>query len=66
MPSGGGWTEQILHTFTSVPDGGGPYGGVIFDSGGNLYGTTSSGGILNSNCFYVGDPGCGVVYEISP
>jgi len=65
-PSEGGWTEQVLHTFTSSPDGATPYGGVVFDSSGNLYGTTSFGGILNSNCFYAGDPGCGVVYEISP
>jgi len=65
-PSGGVWTEQVLHAFTSVPDGATPYGGVIFDSVGNLYGDTSFGGMLNSNCDYVGEPGCGIVYEISP
>ena len=40
---GGGWTERVLHTF----GGSGrdfPYGGLIFDGAGNLYGTTSMGG----------------------
>ena len=41
VPSGGGWTENILHNF---PDDGSqgadPVGGLIFDSSGNLYGTT--------------------------
>jgi uncharacterized repeat protein (TIGR03803 family) len=45
-PSAGGtWTETILYSFavTSV-DGGEPAGGLIFDSAGNLYGTTTVGG----------------------
>jgi len=62
-PSGGEWTEQVLHDFTFSPDGAMPYGGVISDSSGNLYGTTIYGGDLNSNC---SNAGCGVVYEISP
>jgi uncharacterized repeat protein (TIGR03803 family) len=41
-PSGGGWNETVLHSLTGV--GGqdrtaGPYGGLIFDSKGNLFGT---------------------------
>ena len=39
--------ETILHTFTGQqPDGDGaePYGGVVFDTHGNLYGTTLTGG----------------------
>jgi len=43
-PSGGGWTESVLHSFSGSPDGAGPYGGVIRDNAGNLYGTTESGG----------------------
>jgi uncharacterized repeat protein (TIGR03803 family) len=41
---GGGWTKTIVHTFLGGKDGGNPYGGVIFDSDGNLYGTTSAAG----------------------
>ncbi|HUI83088.1 MAG TPA: choice-of-anchor tandem repeat GloVer-containing protein [Candidatus Binatia bacterium] len=35
-----GWTENVLHTFSGQGDGYNPYGGMILDSGGNLYGTT--------------------------
>jgi uncharacterized repeat protein (TIGR03803 family) len=48
--------ETILHDFTGGADGGGPLGNLVFDSSGNLYGTTSTGG--NSTCQ------CGVVYKI--
>jgi hypothetical protein len=41
--SGGGWTESVLWNFTGGNDGAGPLSGVIFDSVGNLYGTTSGG-----------------------
>ena len=43
IPSGGGWTESVVHGF-SGSDGLLPYGGAIFDSAGNLYGTTQEGG----------------------
>lgn len=36
---GGGWKYSIIHNFNSG-GGGGPFGGVVFDSLGNLYGTT--------------------------
>ncbi len=38
--SGGGWTESVIWSFTGGSDGANPFGGVIFDSAGNLYGTT--------------------------
>jgi uncharacterized repeat protein (TIGR03803 family) len=54
--SGGGWSRTIFYSLQGPPtDGNGPNGGVVFDSSGNLYGTTFSGG-----------SGCGVVYEITP
>lgn len=39
-----GWSLQTLYAFTYNTDGSTPYGGVIFDSSGNLYGTTATGG----------------------
>jgi uncharacterized repeat protein (TIGR03803 family) len=39
-PSGGGWTEQVIHYFQQS-DGGDPYAGLILDAAGNLYGATS-------------------------
>ena len=35
----------ILHSFAASPDGNGPVAGLVMDSAGNLYGTTSSGGV---------------------
>jgi uncharacterized repeat protein (TIGR03803 family) len=56
----GGWKETVLYSFCSAPnctDGFFPnYSGVVFDSSGNLYGTTSYGGANAS----------GVVFELSP
>ncbi|MGB8885888.1 MAG: choice-of-anchor tandem repeat GloVer-containing protein [Candidatus Korobacteraceae bacterium] len=53
---GGGWTETVLHSFNSPGDGYYPYAGLTFDSHGNLYGTTSQGGIH----------GFGTVFELTP
>jgi uncharacterized repeat protein (TIGR03803 family) len=46
----------ILHTFTGGADGGWPYGGVILDSSGNLYGTASDGGSVGAGVVYMLDP----------
>lgn len=54
-------TLTALHTFTDGSDGAYPYGSLIFDKKGNLYGTASVGG--NLNCGISG--GCGTVFEIS-
>jgi uncharacterized repeat protein (TIGR03803 family) len=45
-PSGGSWTETILHSFNSV-DGCLPYGPVMVNAAGNLFGTTSACGTYN-------------------
>jgi len=42
-PLSGDWTETVLYSFDG-PDGANPYGGVILDAAGNLYGTTYDGG----------------------
>lgn len=51
----GGWTESVINTFSGA-DGAGPLSGVIFDSKGNLYGATFSGGSI----------GAGVIFELTP
>ena len=60
--SGGGWRETIIHSFTGGADGSDPYGGLIFDSLGNIYGTTYVGADFTT-CY---PPGCGVVFKFSP
>jgi uncharacterized repeat protein (TIGR03803 family) len=50
-------TETVLHSFTGgTTDGLNPWGGVVMDGAGNLYGTTRYGGA----------PGPGTVYKIAP
>ena len=50
-PSGGGWIESVIHNFTGS-DGQSPTSGVVFDSAGNLYGATSSGGLTYHGSIY--------------
>jgi uncharacterized repeat protein (TIGR03803 family) len=54
-PSNGIWTETVLHSF-SGSDGLTPDAGLIFDSAGNLYGTTTGFDTTND----------GVVFEVTP
>jgi uncharacterized repeat protein (TIGR03803 family) len=54
------WTETVLYNFAETPGMSTPFGGVTFDSAGNLYGTTYFGG-----SHFCGDGDCGVVYELS-
>jgi uncharacterized repeat protein (TIGR03803 family) len=51
----GSWKESVLHSFNST-DGQNPLAGVIFDSAGNLYGTTG----------YGGPDSYGTVFELTP
>ena len=66
-PTGGSgpWIETVLYTFTGSSDGAYPQAGLIFDGKGNLYGTTSNGGVMTGSiCGTLG--GCGVVFELTP
>jgi uncharacterized repeat protein (TIGR03803 family) len=63
QPDGqGGWTESVLYSFKGGNDGGNPYAGLVFDTAGNLYGTTIIGG--DTSCGK--GAGCGTVFELSP
>jgi uncharacterized repeat protein (TIGR03803 family) len=54
-----GWKEQILYSFKGgKKDGTGPFGGMVLDAGGNLYGTTDGGGKY-------GKYGNGTVFELA-
>jgi uncharacterized repeat protein (TIGR03803 family) len=55
--AGGAWTFNLVYGFTGLQgDGEGPAGGVVFDSAGNLYGTT----------IYGGEYGEGTVFQLIP
>ncbi len=58
------WRKTVLYSFRGIPsgqlygDGAHPYGSLIFDTKGSLYGTTSQGGFETG--FY------GTVYQLTP
>ncbi len=53
----GGWTEKVLHTFSNNgTDGYGPYGDLVKDVAGNLYGGT----------YWGGASGDGAAFELTP
>lgn len=56
-PSSGGWTENVLYSFTGGDDGQHPYYGLVLDNAGNLYGTTFSSPFLNNY---------GTVFQLTP
>ena len=60
-PTGGSWSEQVVYSFingVNTPNHPGP--GIVFDTAGNLYGTTLSGG--DPTCL----GGCGAIFEVTP
>jgi uncharacterized repeat protein (TIGR03803 family) len=57
--------ETVLYNFCAqlyCTDGENPAAGLVFDQKGNLYGTTSNGGIFNG----CSDCGAGVVFKLTP
>ncbi len=48
--------ETVLHSFTGGTDGGSPNGGVAVDSAGNVYGTTTYGGLNSAGDVFKLDP----------
>lgn len=53
--------EHVIYSFQAGADGAAPQGGVIFDTQGNLYGTTENG--AGNGC---GGGGCGTVFKLAP
>jgi len=53
-PGKKGWKEEILYSFKGGKHGSAPFGGVVLDAAGNIYGTTYEGGKY----------GFGTVFEI--
>jgi uncharacterized repeat protein (TIGR03803 family) len=62
--NGDPWTETVLYVFkgSDSNDGASPFGGLIMDTAGNLFGTTGYDG--TGSCTLGG--GCGTVFELSP
>ena len=63
---GGKWSEKVLYSFPTAKQGYVPWGDLVFDSAGNLYGATEfGGGYGGTTCdpFY---QYCGAVFELSP
>jgi uncharacterized repeat protein (TIGR03803 family) len=60
---GNTWSETVLYSFQANTDGELPFGELVFDATGNLYGTTSRGGQGHLGCFQAG---CGTIYELTP
>ena len=52
----GQWRLRTIYAFRGQPDGSFPYGALLFDGLGNIYGTT----------YYGGTNGLGCVYELTP
>ena len=62
---GGAWTETVLYSFQGGKDGDLPWGDLVFNSAGNLYGATEFGGGKGTTCDPI-FPYCGTVFELSP
>ena len=69
-PGSSRWAYTQLYSFcneNSCPDGEIPPTPPILDGKGNMFGTTTWGGIYGGLCLaYYGNDGCGVIYEMTP
>ena len=54
-PADGGWTSTDLYDFNGADTGAAPFGNVVLDANGDVYGTTTLGGTHN----------LGIVFEIT-
>ncbi len=63
---GGAWTETILYSFRGGDDGYFPWGSLVSDKNGNLYGATDFGGGKGTTCNIIYGGQCGTVFRLSP
>ncbi len=63
LSAGTAWTEQILYSFPGGRGGRTPEAGIVFDTAGNIYGTTATGGKY-CEIAKKDDLGCGTVFEL--
>lgn len=63
--TGGDWTYTVLYTFgdSGSSDGLYPWGNLVFDSAGNLFGVTNGGG--SGDKTFCGIDGCGTAYKLT-
>lgn len=54
----GTWKERVLYSFEGGTDGSNSISNLVFDAGGNLYGTTSEGGAAGCSC--------GTIFKLAP
>jgi uncharacterized repeat protein (TIGR03803 family) len=70
--TGGLWSESILYNFGNNGDANLPLSGLVFDSAGNLYGSTYYGGAHNNGAVFELTPASGggwtesVLYSFNP
>jgi uncharacterized repeat protein (TIGR03803 family) len=62
--SGTGWKQIVLYSFEGHDDGWSPFGNLVLDQTGNLYGFTPWGG-TGVSCYEGQNYGCGTVYKLS-
>jgi uncharacterized repeat protein (TIGR03803 family) len=63
----GTYVAGVMHSFASGKDGSQPTAGLIADSSGAFYGTTTDGGV--EKCYLAGTTilqGCGTVFKLTP
>jgi uncharacterized repeat protein (TIGR03803 family) len=64
--SGGSWTEKVIYGFKSGQDGNSSISNLVSDSAGNLYGTTSEGGLGSGTIFALAPSQSGSWHETLP
>jgi uncharacterized repeat protein (TIGR03803 family) len=66
-PAGGTtWTQTTIYNFQNLADGSFPFGGLVFDAAGNLYGTNTAGGTYNAGVAFKLSPGSGSSWTLTP
>lgn len=64
--TGGRWHLTAIVSFRGPPDGEAPYGGLVADAAGRLYGAASQGGTGHCTDGEGGVLGCGTIFRVQP